>query len=361
MKIIKIGIDGGDNNPELTIQSGIQRLVSSFITHIPEKYSSHFKFYYYFFSKKTGFSKNKIINYIHLPRRFFSLFFIPLRCFINRINVYIGFSGILPVFVRLFRKSIVFIYDFGFYDYPEYYKDSDKLVWQTNYSIYASSKIIVCTHSVKNQLLKRFPNVDPAKVEMIYPGVNYLRNLKVLSVNKIQYPYFLYVGVIKKIKNIEKLLDLFLVYANTAKDTNVKLVLIGKKETEYWHYLEKLDIFSKIKQRVIFLDTISDEDLKYYYLNCKALLNTSYVEGFCYPVVEALSLGKKVIVNNLPLYAEFKPYFSGLSVTSSDIEFISEMVKESQKKKINYVVKNHPFYCDKFSSSLLDVVRTVSL
>jgi len=358
MKIIKIGIDGGDNYPKSTIKSGISRLVSSFVCSIPEKYSSKLRIYYYYFAKKNIDSPNKIVHDVNLPRRFFSLFFVPLRCFWDRVDVYMGFSGIVPSFIRLFRKTIVFIHDFGFYDYPAYYKDSKKLVWQTNYAIYAANKIVVFSRSIQRQLLERFPKIAPQKVILIYPGVNHLKKREVMSVKNLPRSFFLYVGVIKKIKNVEKLLSLFSLYLIKAKKGDVKLILIGNKEKTYWDYLSHLPVFAKVKQNVIFLENISDEQLYWYYKNCIALLNTSYVEGFCYPVVEALSIGKKVITNNLSLYSEFKPYFKGLHVTVSDKEFLVEMLDEP-KKNVTFPIKNHPFYWNTFTTQLLTVVRSM--
>lgn len=358
MKIIKIGVDGGDNDPTGTINSGISRLVSSFVGSIPEKYSSKLKIFYYYFARKNIESQNKVVHYVNLPRRFFSLFFIPLRCFWDKVDVYMGFSGIVPPYIRLFRKTIVFIHDFGFYDYPAYYEDSKKLVWQTNYAIYAANKIVVFSQSVKKQLLERFPKIDSQKVILIYPGVNHLKRKGVISVKNLPHPFFLYVGVIKKIKNVEKLLSLFSLYLMKSKKRDVKLILIGNKEKAYWDYLSHLPVFTKIKQNVIFLEHIPDEELYWYYKNCIALLNTSYVEGFCYPAVEALSIGKKVITNNLSLYSEFKPYFQGLHTTASDKEFLAEMMSEP-KENATFSTKNNPFYWNTFTNQLLTVARSM--
>jgi len=360
MKKIKIGIDGGDFNPESTIQSGIQRLVSSFLVSIPLKQESSLTFYYYYFSKQSAHSNSKTIRYVNLPRKFFSFLFVPLKCFLDRINVYMGFSGIIPPIIRLFKKTVVFIHDFGFYHFPDYYPESEKFIWQTNYSVFAANKIIVFSKTVRNQLLNQFPTIKPDKVITIYPGVNYVIQSKATNERTINNPYFLYVGVIKKIKNIEKLLSLFEVFISETKILHVKLVLIGVKEQSYWEHIIKLPLFLKIQKNLIFLEHVSDKNLVFYYKHCIALLNTSLVEGFCYPVVEALSLGKKVITNDLPLYLEFKPYFEGLRITKSDNDFLLAMKEEFRKKKTVYSVKQNSFNWSKFSSKLLTVVKNIS-
>ncbi len=60
----------------------------------------------------------------------------------------------------------------------------------------------------------------------------------------------------------------------------------------------------KEKKNIIYLGHISDSYMKYLLKNCKALLYPSYIEGFGIPPLEALALGSKAIVSDIPVMHE---------------------------------------------------------
>lgn len=362
MKRIRIGIDAGDNDPQRYIGSGIQRLVSSFTDYLSQHQKQNRNFNYYYFSDLNTKKVTSYVNPVRLPKKFFSSLFMPLKCFTDRIQVFLGFSGIIPSLIRLFSKSIVFIHDFGFYDYSQFYPTSDKLKWKTGYAILGANKIIVFSDHIRNQLIEKFPSILKQKIIRIYPGTDHFTGYFKIKPNEIpDFSYFLYVGVIKKIKNIEKLLENFSLFLKESQQNKYKLVLIGRKEKLYWDNLIQIKAYSQCKKNLIFLNQVSERELYIYYKYAYAVLNNSYAEGFCYPVVEALSLGKKVITNKIPLYNEFAPFFPGLFISRSGKEFVNEMKKESKKERpVVYPIKKNPFKWSTFSSQLLTVIDNLS-
>jgi len=352
-RTIRVGIDGGDYYPGEKPLGGIARLVGSFLGTISGIADMSVKFRYYFFGSNVA--KVNIDNVVvnNLPKRFFSSIFLPFRLIFDRSDLYLGFSGIIPPIIRFFKiKCITFIHDFGFYDHPNYYHDPKKMQWQTEYAIYGSEKIIVFSEYIKQQLLKRFLRVSPEKVVCIYPGVDHIVANK--NLRKINGSYFLYVGVIKPGKKIVELLDIFSQYLKQPKSKKERLYLIGAKEPEYYKSILKNLVYLKIQKYITFLEDVTEQDLISYYVGCRALLNTSHEEGFCYPVIEALSLGKKVIVNDIPLYKEFIPYFKSLYITKDKKSFINEMLTDGS---ISKNPGKHPFHWQMFTEGVLQTIK----
>jgi glycosyltransferase involved in cell wall biosynthesis len=334
--MIKIGIDGGDFLPGSTVNSGIKRVVNSFI-HECKKLKKQFLIDYYYFGNSF----------------LFSSFFLPINVIRSNDDVFLGFSGNIPALLKWTKvKKILFIYDFGFYKYPHLYKNSPRLIANTNSSVRIADKIIVFSDYVKQELVKRFPYLNKNQVVRIYAGINHLRDSITNNKSLITHNnYFLYVGVIKPTKNIELLIRCFNDFIDKTHDKKHQLILIGKKGD---YHPGKI----KYSNRVVFLENLTDEELVSYYQNAKAVLNFSYDEGFCFPVLEGLSFGKPVIVNNLPLYSEFLKYFPNLIITETYSQVVDSMINCLKQKNINLTIKINPLFAWRhFTAQLLKVIQ----
>lgn len=358
--ITHIGIDGGDFYPKDEVKSGIQRLVKSFLNSLPTQKNSRNKWFYYFFSDKKVSGISESIIYKNLPRRVFSSFFLPFQMVLDRARIYLGFSGILPHLVRVFgRKSIIFIHDFGFYTNPQYYRDPERMIWQTEYSLCGADRIIVFSDYIRNQIFSRFPKISRNKIIRIYPGADHLVKLKTVQLMKEK--FFLYAGVIKAAKNIELLLEYFSEFLVQTDNKNIKLILIGSKEGAYFQKISQSHIYKKVGNNLIFLSDVTDNELVRYYLNCYAILNVSHEEGFCYPVIEALHLGRQVIVNDISLYQEFKPFFQSLHIENDKKSFINSMKRAIAQFSPTIRTIKSPFAWNRFAKELLQVIDKVTL
>lgn len=286
---IKIGVDGGDFVPGRSVRSGIQRIVDSFLKEIKKQ-------------------KNYRINYYHfgpdgLPRLLFSSIQLPLGNAIDKNDIFLGFSGRIPPFLSFSTtKKIVFLYDLGFIKYPKFYANPQRLLRRTLQTVKIADYVVVSSEYSMSELLRQFSFLDKSKIAVIYPGIDHLPKVK--TAKNTYGDYLLYVGVIKPIKNIEKVFRYFVLFLKRKKNKDCKLILIGKKEQDYFEHLKKDKNYLKAKDKVVFINGVSDSELVKYYLNAKAVVNFSYEEGFCFPIAEALYLGKKIIVDNLPVYKE---------------------------------------------------------
>ena len=323
---LKIGIDAGDYYPNSPINSGIKRIVNQVLLQLK---SQHYK---------------EVIPHIYSFKNRGLLFgSIRLPCYLykNHDQIFWAFSGQIPWLTKFLPiNKVLFLYDLGFYQYPQRFSYPQRLIQQTNQSVKLADKIIVSSQITKDQLIKQFPNINANKISVCYLGIDHLLSINIKSTSPLPYQYFLYVGVVKPLKNLEKLIQIYDQFLKQSPNKKIKLVIIGKAQSNYKNSLLQLINLLKQEQNIIFKDIVPDEKLVFYYKNCIALLNVSLVEGFCFPVLEALSLGMSVIVNNLPIYKEYTPFFSNLYISKTKNDFIKKMVvicknPEIKKQSIN--------------------------
>jgi glycosyltransferase involved in cell wall biosynthesis len=120
--------------------------------------------------------------------------------------------------------------------------------------------------------------------------------------NFIKFPYILYVGNAYPHKNLEMLLRSFSEVL-TKKKENIRLALVGKQDFFYSGIQKSIDekgLSGKVK---IFHD-VSDQDLTILYANACVSVSLSLSEGFGFPVLEALSLGSRVVCSDIPVFHE---------------------------------------------------------
>lgn len=125
------------------------------------------------------------------------------------------------------------------------------------------------------------------QIEKVEGEIKNISNNDLLCVSHL-YPY----------KNIERLIYAF---SSISIDTNnyQKLYIVGKKiHTQYYLRLEKLVKKLNIKEKVIFTDMISKNDLKFAYSKCKLFIFPSLCESSGYTLIEAMSCGAAILASD---------------------------------------------------------------
>lgn len=167
-------------------------------------------------------------------------------------------------------------------------------------SIKRAEKIIAPSFSVKNQLIENY-KLEPGKIPVIYEGVdNKLADaagkIDVLNRYKIKpCEYLLYVGNAYPHKNLEILLQAY----DKIKQSNLKLVLVGKYDYFYNRLIEK-----NMNKNIIFTDYVNDNELACLYSNALFLVQPSLMEGFSLPTIEAMARECPVICSDIPVHRE---------------------------------------------------------
>ena len=102
----------------------------------------------------------------------------------------------------------------------------------------------------------------------------------------------MFVGRLSPHKRVDLLLRSFNLI--NKQISNVKLIIIGKSTfKKYYKKLRKL-----ANKNVIFIDSVKDFELPYYYAACDLYVTASLWEGFNLPAKEAQVMNKPVVAFN---------------------------------------------------------------
>ena len=203
----------------------------------------------------------------------------------------------LPYLIQ--ENSVFTIHDFTQFKFPEYFGTNKVKIARLilNNAVKKSKKIIVVSKSTAEDFYSYFPgHID--KVEIIYNAVSKdFRPLsdeeKELFIEKYKPgKYIMFVGNNKPHKNIAGLVKSF---ADIKKEfADFKLLIISKD-----FKLEDISIEEKIKDDITIIDSVSDDELVYYYNCASILVLPSFYEGFGLPVIEAMACGCPVVASNV--------------------------------------------------------------
>jgi len=163
-----------------------------------------------------------------------------------------------------------------------------------------SNKVITDSNFSKTEINK-YIKTNNKEIKIVYCGIegeqiaaslnsDILDSIK----NKYRLPqkYFLYVGSIKRHKNLLAALKAFNLF--NKKYSDFHLVIIGLKYSEFLSEPE----FEGLRENVFVPGFIPDDDLPGIYANALSLVFPSYYEGFGLPPLEAMSCGCPVISSN---------------------------------------------------------------
>lgn len=162
-----------------------------------------------------------------------------------------------------------------------------------------SARIITDSEYSKTDIV-RYLQADPAKVEVIYPGVSAAfqpvrdstRFARVRQKYSIRQEFILYTGIYKPRKNHAGLLKAF--QKLRANGVSVQLVIAGPMQEGE----KELKILARelgVQEDVIFTGLIDDLDLNVLYSAARVYACPSLYEGFGFTVLEAMACGTPVV------------------------------------------------------------------
>lgn len=117
-------------------------------------------------------------------------------------------------------------------------------------------------------------------------------------------PFFSYVSTIEPRKNHLLLLNIWRDLLTSMGDRTPYLVLVGRRGWNNQTVFDYLDRSPRLKDRVVELAGLTDEEMSGLVENSSAALFPSFVEGWGMPVVEALAVGTPVIASDIPVFRE---------------------------------------------------------
>ncbi|HXK80646.1 MAG TPA: glycosyltransferase family 1 protein [Bacteroidales bacterium] len=221
----------------------------------------------------------------------------------DKLDIYHGLSNELPI--NLNRKqipSVVTIHDLIFLRYPELFNTTDVKIYtyKFKHACKSADKIIAVSKQTKADIIRYF-NIPQAKIHVIYQDCNKIFHEKpnreicseVLKKYKLPNNYILNVGTIEKRKNAMLILKAMALY-----NIDIPLVIVGKP-TPYLNTLISYAHHYKLKDKLVLLYDVKDEDLPTIYHKASVFVYPSLFEGFGIPILEALNSGVPVITSNL--------------------------------------------------------------
>lgn len=236
----------------------------------------------------------------------------------NPKDVYLGLSQAIPWASK--AKIISFLHGASFYLHKDIYSDIyEALKDQVMFATARSQKIIVSSSKVKGELEEHFGYADAVVLPFGVP-FDMMTNESLRSIKSIrsEKPYFLFVGMNHKIKNIDFLVKAFTIFKEKSVYKDFELILVGehRKFTD-----EKLGIRSVSADR---------KELASRYKNAAGYLTASHYESFNLPVIEALSQECNVVGKTSAIIPELSPF---VEIANEVEEFVDAMNGIAQKKK----------------------------
>ena len=241
-------------------------------------------------------------------------------------------------------KSIVFIHDILFKNYPQFFTLKERLYFKPlKWIISSADRVITTTEFVKKELI-RFQYTKPDQPIDIAPsGVTnifrpryqhdpaFLHHVK----EKYQLPelYLLFAGRLNARKNIRGLIKSL----RFLDDKNISLVIVG---AENWKAPEINELLAQreIRDRLTFTGFVPDNELAAIYAMAKAFCFPSFAEGFGLPPLEAMASGIPVIVSDTTSMPEVCNH-AALFINPRDPKNIADQVNSLLKNKTLYEQK----------------------
>lgn len=220
-------------------------------------------------------------NYLSLkyPR---SLMFVAtqLEAVFGRSNQIIMIHDIIPLLFRKSHKKQYF-----------YYKYMLR-------SVLNRAQLVITPSQHTKDLLIAHYDLDEAKVQVIYNGVQQSLHAAVRKDEVEEEPYILFTGRLVGMKNFEGLLQAFALIKDSIPH---KLIITGQGTKEMKRKLHRLRMRDcHIEEgRVIYKGHVSQEEMERLYNNASLLVFPSFYEGFGFPPLEGMAHRVPVIVSKV--------------------------------------------------------------
>ncbi|MBB2163565.1 glycosyltransferase family 4 protein [Gluconacetobacter sp. 1b LMG 1731] len=105
--------------------------------------------------------------------------------------------------------------------------------------------------------------------------------------------FVFFVSTVESRKNQAGALDAWQnLIRNNPKLPIPKLVIVGKRGFESHFFLEKLATFIEAEKHIVYIESVSDDELAALYSSCLFTIYPSYYEGWGLPITESLGYGK---------------------------------------------------------------------
>ena len=202
----------------------------------------------------------------------------------------------------LFKPGISTFHDMSFKANPQFFRNKIKQrLIALKLSVYctviaqSAQPIVTVSKFQQNEIIKYY-KIDPNRIIIAGNAWQHFDEIRVDESVIMEYSlqkgeYFFSLSSNTPNKNFKW------IYENAKRFPENKYVIVGGSTSITAEELKNVD-------NIIYLGYQSDERVKALYKNCKAFVFPSYYEGFGIPPMEALSVGAKIVVSNIPSMKE---------------------------------------------------------
>ena len=195
-------------------------------------------------------------------------------------------------------KQIITLLDILPMKYPEMYPRMKYHFYYTVPLLLKHSQAVICiSENTKKDVTAQYA-VKDKPLYVVYGGFDrqrfYPREKGVVRKRYGLGNYLLYLGDMRPYKNLERSLEAFA----RLNRTDISFVIGGKKDPQFYPSIEKKVDRLLLKDRVIFLGYVPEEDLPHLYSDAAAFVFPSLYEGFGLPPLEAMACGCPVVASN---------------------------------------------------------------
>jgi glycosyltransferase involved in cell wall biosynthesis len=259
------------------------------------------------------------------------------------------------VSLRTKVKTISVIHDLNFEHFPQYIKFLPHLYYDIFFKHYARKAARIATVSeYTRQDICTLYGIDAEHIDIVYNGSNEIykplsdsEQLKVRQQFTNGMPYFIFIGLIHKRKN---LINLFKAYDLFRKfsENGIKLMIVGSKK---WWKGDIEDSYKQMsfKEDVIFTGRLEPIDLSRALASSLALTYVSFFEGFGIPIIEAFNAETAVITSNITSMPEVArdaallvdPYSAesiaqAMQKIATDKELRQSLIEKGKKRRLDF-------------------------
>jgi glycosyltransferase involved in cell wall biosynthesis len=209
-------------------------------------------------------------------------------------------------------KEIVTIHDVLFLDYPEYFPFFYRFIRAPIFknSAHRADLLLTVSDYAKKSIARHF-KLQENKIRVLPNGIDQSFLLGRAPVIETSSPYILYVSRWEPRKNHLLLTRAFMELG--LHHQGYKLVFIGRKDIPSKDFNNYWDTLSSEEQKsVVFLDSVSQEELAAYYHKSSLFVYPSLAEGFGIPPIEAAAMDVPVLCSNTTAMSDFTFFKEGL-------------------------------------------------
>ncbi|MFL5806254.1 MAG: glycosyltransferase [Roseiflexaceae bacterium] len=231
------------------------------------------------------------------PHHRFEQWTLPLEVLLARPDVLHCPDFIAPV--RRSCPAVVTIHDLAFLHYPEILDDAARVYYGRIKQNAARADAIIAVSEVTRQDVAQFLDIAIEDITMIHEAAAPIYSqielregeARVLGSTPVAADTFmLFVSTLEPRKNVPTLLHALRICLDRRPDRAYRLVVAGARgwrDTTIFETARDL----RLGDRVLFVGSIGQYDLRWLYNACRLYINPSLYEGFGLPLLEAMACG----------------------------------------------------------------------